>query len=199
MERIRSPTTTATPFPIPFPASYPFSLISEATTTTSRTFINGVLHHKPNYYNCGLAEVAVVFIAMVLISTSKDLLTFFEMTLEIERRNNLTRLLTSVFAMGTSILNNDAFPNSWLNIDILSRKTLLKLTEPIAMILTRDFIPAASEAAEHDFDQSLWFDFIHLLLTILSSNQLIIEELSPQVRRCHTRQVRASEILFDLK
>ncbi len=140
-----------------------------------------------------------MFIAMILISTSKDLLTFFEMTLEIERRNNLTRLLIMVFAVGASILNNDAFPSSWLNVDILARKTLLKLAEPIAVILTRDFIPGASETTDHDFDQSLWFDFIQLILTILSSNQLVIEELSPQVSRCNTRQVRAGETSVDLE
>jgi dedicator of cytokinesis protein 3 len=180
MERVRSPATMPSIVPVSFPSSYPFSLISEGSVP-SKTFVHGVLHQTSNFYNCGLAEAAVVFIVMILASPRKDIITFLELTLEIEGRASLSRLLTSLFSVSTSILNNDAFPSRWLNINVLAHKVLLKLGDAVAFIIKKEFIPKDLDNPDFEFDQGLWYDYLHMLLKLLSSDQLVIEEFSPQV------------------
>lgn len=179
IERTRSPATTPSPYPISFPSSYPFTLVANGTTT-SKTTVNGVTHEIPDLFNCGLGETAVVLLVMILASTPKDLNNFFELTLDIEGPANLTRLLASMLTIATSILNNDAFPNKWLNINVLAHVTLLKLAEPIGAMMVRNYVPPQGSAEE--FDANLWFDYLHMLLKLLSSEHLVIEEFSPQVR-----------------
>lgn len=180
IERTRSPATIPSPFPISFPSSYPFTLVANGTTS-SKTVVNGVVHEIPDLFNCGLGEAAVVLLVMILATTPKDLNNFFDLTLDIEGQQNLTRLLASMLTVATSILSNDAFPSKWLNINVLSHVVLLKLAEPIGLVLMRYYIPDFESGEE--FDSALWFDFLHLLLRLLSSDQLVIEEFTPQVRR----------------
>jgi dedicator of cytokinesis protein 3 len=87
-------------------------------------------------------------------------------------------LLSQFFKVASSILQNDAFPSSWLNVNILGHKVLIKMMDPVSTLLERDFIPAQ----ESEFDAELWREGFHMLLRLLSSDQLVIEEFSPQVR-----------------
>jgi dedicator of cytokinesis protein 3 len=178
IERTRSPATTPSPYPISFPLSYPFTLVANGTTT-SKTIVNGVLHEIPDLFNCGSGETAVVLLVMILVSTPKDLHNFFDLTLDIEGPANLTRMLTSLLTAATSILNNDAFPSKWLNVNVLAHVVLLKLAEPIATVMIHNYIPPPDNS--DTFDTNLWFEYLHMLLKLLSSEQLIIEEFSPQV------------------
>lgn len=178
IERTRSPATTPSPYPVSFPLSYPFTLVANGTTT-SKTIVNGVAHEIPDLFNCGSGETAVVLLVMILTSTPKDLNNFFDITLDIEGPANLTRMLTSLLTVATSILSNDAFPNKWLNVNVLAHVVLLKLAEPIGNVMVRNYVPAVENS--ETFDTSLWFDYLHMLLKLLSSDQLIIEEFSPQV------------------
>lgn len=178
IERTRSPATIPSPFPLSFPSTYPFTLVASGTTT-SKTVVNGVVHEIPDLFNCGLGETAVVLLVMVLASTPKDLNNFFDLTLDIEGPANLTRLLASMLTVATSILSNDAFPSKWLNVNVLAHVVLLKLAEPIGAIMIRNYIPQADSREE--FDANLWFDYLHMLLKLLSSDQLVIEEFTPQV------------------
>lgn len=91
----------------------------------------------------------------------------------------MTRFLVSFFAAGTSILENEAYPSSWLNVNILAHKVLLKMIDPIAFILVRDYIPEQRHA--HEFNPTLWHDGFYTLLKLLSSDQLVIEEFNSQV------------------
>lgn len=179
IERSRSPATTPSAYPISFPSSYPFTLVANGTTT-SKTIVNGVVREIPDLFNCGLGETAVVFLVLILASTPKDLHNFFELTLDIEGLTNLTRLLGSMLTISTSILSNDAFPNQWLNVNVLAHVTLLKLSEPIGAMLVRHYVP--QQDSGEAFDTNLWFDYLHMLLKLLSSEHLVIEEFSPQVR-----------------
>jgi hypothetical protein len=178
IERNRTPATIPSAYPISFPSSYPFTLVANGTTT-SKTVVNGVVREIPDLFNCGLGEIAVVLLVMILASTPKDLNNFFDLTLDIEGQPNLTRLLASVLTVAASILNNDAFPSRWLNINVLSHVVLLKLAEPIGAVMMRTYVPP-SEFGEA-FDSALWFDYLHLLLRLLASEQLVIEEFAPQV------------------
>lgn len=84
------------------------------------------------------------------------------------------------FKVATSILDNEAWPRNWLNVNILAHKVLTKMMDAVAPILERDYIPTRNVSWE--FNVGLWRDGIHMLLKLLSSDQLVIEEFSPQVR-----------------
>lgn len=130
-------------------------------------------------YNAGLGETAIVILALALSSTKKHFLNFLDGIFEIEGRDHLTALLLRLFQVASSILSNDAFPPNWLNVNILAHKVLLKIMDPIASLLERDFIPP--EDGNFAFDQTLWRDGFGVLLKLLSSEHLVIEEFSPQV------------------
>jgi dedicator of cytokinesis protein 3 len=164
--------------PVTFPESYPFSLVavlpkaSVSGPTTSQT--------NETLFFPGLGETAIVLLVLILSSSKKDIHNFLESSLEIEGKDKFIALLSLFFQSSTSILENNAFPKSWLNVNILAHKVLIKIMDPIATILERDFIPETD--LENQFDQNLWKEGFYMLLKLLSSDQLVIEEFSPQVR-----------------
>lgn len=131
-------------------------------------------------FNCSLAEIAIVFLVLVLSSPKKDILNFLEASLEIEGKENFASLISGFFTVACSILDNEAFPSSWLNVNILAHKVLIKMADPVARLLERDFIPDQEEA--YQFNSRLWKEALYMLLKLLSSEQLVIEEFSPQVK-----------------
>ena len=66
-------------------------------------------------------------------------------------------------------------------MNILSHRVLLKMLDPIATMLEREFVP--DEVSGRPLDTSLWKDCFYVLLKLLSSEHLVIEEFSPQVSR----------------
>lgn len=174
LERTRSPATLVTAVPTVFPSSYPFSLVSSFPPTKS----SGT-SHAPLVFNGGLGEAAIVLLVLILSSPRKHLIGFLEGILEIEGQDKFASLLSKIFKVGLSILQNDAFPKTWLNVNILVHKVLLKIIDPVAVLLMKHFIPDQKEA--YQFNSNLWRDGFQLLLKLLSSDQLVIEEFSPQV------------------
>jgi hypothetical protein len=53
------------------------------------------------------------------------------------------------------------------------------MMDPVASLMERDFIP--EQDAVYQFDPNLWREGFYMLLKLLSSEQLVIEEFSPQV------------------
>lgn len=173
IERTNSPATTPSPVPITFPESYPFALMSQPSKSVPVSATGAKM------YNAGLGESAVVLLSLALSSPKKLLLSFFEGVVEIEGRDKLTALLTKLFKVAGSILNSDAFPSNWLNINILAHKVLIKVFDPVGTILEREYIP--NEATLASFDPVIWKEAFYVLLRLLSSEQLVIEDFSPQV------------------
>lgn len=131
-------------------------------------------------FNPGLGETAMIFLVLVSSTSKKQILDFLENSFEIEGRENFANLLTQFFKVASSILENDAFPSSWLNVNILAHKALIRLVDPVATLLEREFIPGPDGGFE--FDTGLWTEGFYMLLKLLSSDQLVIEDFSPQVR-----------------
>ncbi|KAJ3545464.1 hypothetical protein NM688_g5622 [Phlebia brevispora] len=175
---VNTPTTTVSATPVTFPESYPFSLLSNLPKSVI-DWSNS--NEAKTVYNAGLGETAIVILALALSSTRKHFLNFLDGVYEIEGREHLTALLLRLFKVASSILSNDAFPTNWLNVNILAHKVLLKIMDPIASLMERDFIP--TEQSDFAFDQVLWREGFGVLLKLLSSEQLVIEEFSPQKRR----------------
>ncbi|CAE6444733.1 unnamed protein product [Rhizoctonia solani] len=182
-ERIKTMVATPTTVPTAFPASYPFSLLSFPPNTAKSPIWTGVAaaEESVTLFNCTLAEIATVFLTLVQSSPRKHLLGFLESTLDIEGREHLAKFMSLFFRVAISILNHDAFPTNWLNVNIMAHKVILKMADPVGVMLTREFIPEESHADQ--FDAALWYDALAMLMSLLASDQLIIEEFSPQKRR----------------
>lgn len=181
MEQSRPQPSYKSSVPVTFPESYPFSLLATLPETPRSSGITTVIpKDNNNAFSPALGETAVVFLVLVLALPVKDILNFLESSLVIEGRERFVSLLSQLFKVATSILDNEAFPKTWLNINILTHKILIKMMEPVATILEKEFIPPQEQ--ESDFDSNLWRECFYMLLRLLSSDQLVIEEFSPQVR-----------------
>ncbi|KAK0461408.1 uncharacterized protein EV420DRAFT_1619788 [Desarmillaria tabescens] len=161
LERTRSPKTA---IPVIFPESYPFSLLSYLPSSSQSSVRAG---ESDEVFNAGLGETAVVFLVLS--------------SLDIEGQERFIALMSQFFKVATSILGNDAFPKSWLNVNIMAHKVLVKMMVPISTILEKEFIPPQDSEAR--FDARLWREAFFMLLKLLSSDQLVIEDFSPQKRR----------------
>lgn len=120
-----------------------------------------------------------MLLVILLSSPKKYLLNFFDGVFEIEGRDNFAALLLQLFRVATSILDNEAWPANWLNVNIMAHKVLVKTMDAVAVLLERRFIP--TDDATFQFNTQLWKEAVQVLLKLLSSDQLVIEEFSPQV------------------
>ncbi|KAJ7188388.1 hypothetical protein C8R46DRAFT_1183883 [Mycena filopes] len=177
MDRTRSSLPLKTAVPVTFPESYPFSLIAQLPDAPRSPGTPGT-PDAANVFNPGLGETATVFLVLILSSPTKHILNFLELSLDIEGRDRFVALLSQFFKVSTSILENDAFPKTWLNINVLAHKVLIKIMEPIASILEKEFIPP--QEAQGQFNAQLWREGFYMFLKLLSSDQLVIEEFTPQ-------------------
>lgn len=178
IENVRTPTTTTAPIPVSFPESYPFSLMAALPKTQKGTPSVSTNEHN-RFFNPGLGETAIVFLSLVLSAPTNHIYNFFESSYDIEGKDNFASLLVQFFKVTTSILDNDAWPSSWLNVNILTHKVLIKVMDPISTLLKSIFIPPPS--ATKQFRVDLWRDAFYMLLKLLSSDQLVIEEFTAQV------------------
>ncbi|KAJ7262301.1 C2 domain in Dock180 and Zizimin proteins-domain-containing protein [Mycena haematopus] len=180
MERTRSSLPLKTTSPVTFPETYPFSLLVQLPENPRNPGTPGTPGPE-NIFNPGLGETATVFLVLILSSPTKHILNFLELSLDIEGRDRFVALLSQFFKVASSILENDAFPKTWLNINVLAHKVLIKMLEPIATIMEKEFIPA--QEAQAQFNAHLWREGFYMFLKLLSSDQLVIEEFSPQKTR----------------
>jgi hypothetical protein len=164
---------------VAFPESYPFSLVASFPPVAKPAQLPDAANEQPTLFNCPLAETAVVFLTLVLSSPRSHLSNFLGTTLDIEGKDNFVLLLSKFFKMATSVLNNEAWPKNWLNLDVLAHKVLLKMVDPIASLLIQDFVP--EQESSFEFNANLWREAFHMLLKLLSSDQLVIEDFSSQV------------------
>ena len=161
-----------------FPESYPFSLIAQLPRVPKG--FNGVYQAEGQVlFSPAQGETAIVLLVIMLSSPKKYLLNFFEGVFEIEGRDNFAALLLQLFRVATSILENDAWPANWLNVNIMAHKVLVKMMDSVAVLLEKHFIPSDEETFQ--FNTDLWREAFQVLLKLLSSDQLVIEEFSPQV------------------
>ncbi|KAH9046876.1 hypothetical protein EDB84DRAFT_1557919 [Lactarius hengduanensis] len=180
VERKRTPATAPSTALVIFPESYPFSLISQLPRVPKG--FNGVYQTEGQIlFSPAQGEIGIVLLVILLSSPKKYLLNFFDGVFEIEGRDNFAALLLQLFKVATSILDNEAWPANWLNVNIMAHKVLVKTMDAVAVLLERRFIP--TDDATFQFNTQLWKEAVQVLLKLLSSDQLVIEEFSPQRRR----------------
>lgn len=134
-----------------------------------------------NFLNCGLGEISAVLIVLVMLSPVKHLSSFLDEHLDLEGSDRTSKFLQDFSDVTSSILLNEAYPSSWLNCNILAHQMVLKMADPLAALLMRDFIPAPEDSLTFNID--LWRSCLNMLVTLLCSDQLIIEKFKPQRRR----------------
>ncbi|PCH43835.1 cytoplasmic protein [Wolfiporia cocos MD-104 SS10] len=178
IERSRSSAPISTTYPVTFPDTYPFSLATQLPKNTPTT--SGSFDVKADF-SPTTGEIAIVILVLALSASKKQLLGYLENIWEVEGSKNFAAVLMRFFKVALSILRNDAFPSNWLNVNILAHKVLIKMMDPIASLLERAYLPNGQ--SQEEFDAPLWREAFHVLLKLLSSEHLIIEEFLPQKRR----------------
>lgn len=188
LERHRSPSTIASAVPVIFPSTSSFPLIARYPEGTSHGSVRpsstrrnqpSSAHHE--FLNCGLGEIAAVLSVLIMLSPAKHLAGFLDEQLDLEGPKKLVRFLENFFKVATSIIINEAFPSTWLNINVLAHQMVLKMASPLSALMIRDFVPTADES--ESFNTHLWKACLDMLLALLSSEQLTIEQFQPQRRR----------------
>lgn len=176
LQNHRGPASAIESNPVTFPSTYPTSLLvelppsplaPEATQVATLQHVSG--------------EVAATIVSLLHISPAKVLADYMQTTFEIEGAENFSALLSQLFRAMTSMLAHQAYPASWLNISMLTHTVALRIAEPAASILQREYIPSQQDAAS--FRPQLWRDFFDMLLKLLSSPLLVIEDFSPARQR----------------
>jgi dedicator of cytokinesis protein 3 len=165
--------------PVTFPESYPFSLIARLPSTSPADKRDSLSSREGTLFNAGLGETAIVILVLATSALKTDLHNSLTSTFDVEGKEHTTHLLNQIFQVATSILDNNAFPANWLNVNILAHVALIRLMDPIADILETYYIP--TDDADGPLNGELWRMAISTLLKLLSSEQLVIEDLSPQV------------------
>lgn len=167
-----------------FPSTYPFALMSLSPDSSllargrDATDIDGP--GKP-LHNCGLGELAVVILTMVLTCPRARLSAWVAEMLEMEGPRNVSTFLRSFFDVASSVLAHEAFPPDWLNVSLMAHTVIIRMLEPIGALLEKSFVPAIDHATS--FDGLLWGECLGILCQVLASDELVIEEFPAQRRR----------------
>lgn len=193
VECTRTPTTTIAPIPVSFPESYPFSLMA-SLSVVQKNASNPSSGEDGKLFNPGLGETALVFLSLILSAPTKHVYNFLESSYDLEGKDHFAALLTQLFKVATSILDNDAWPTTWLNVNILTHKVLIKMMDPISTLLKRIFIPPPTAAKQFSVD--LWRDAYYMLLKLLSSDQLVIEDFTAQVWQGQSQILQFYDIFY---
>lgn len=140
-----------------FPSSYPFP--SKPTTTEAE-------------FDEALVEILGVLAAItnLPINITPDL-----------PKPELATFLFDTLQVFLSFLDGEAFPSSWLSVNIYHHRATMKALEKVCSILIDSFLPDPDEA--DDFNTELWRSFFDALLKLVGSDSLALETFPEQKRR----------------
>lgn len=93
----------------------------------------------------------------------------------------LATFISQALEVHNSILNCEAYPESWFSVHVYNHRATVKSLEFLATLLTSKFLPAPDDA--ESFDTRLWESFFMTLLKVVSSDALALETFPEQKRR----------------
>lgn len=96
-------------------------------------------------------------------------------------QGDMATLIEDFLDIHLSILECEAFPQSWLSVRIFHHKSTLKTLEYLAGILLDGFLPHPDDAETYNTD--LWKAFFTTLLKLVGSDSLALETFPEQKRR----------------
>ncbi|KAF2668191.1 putative SH3 and Ded_cyto domain protein [Microthyrium microscopicum] len=140
-----------------FPTAYPFPSRPIQETTE---------------FDEALAEIAAVLAGITSLPTGIHL----DMPL-----TDKAEFLFSALQMYISVLDGEAYPQSWLSVHIYHHKSTMRSLEKLSSILIDSFLPHPDDAEM--FDTNLWRTFFDALLKLVGSESLALETFPEQKRR----------------
>ncbi|KAJ5367621.1 hypothetical protein N7541_001562 [Penicillium brevicompactum] len=93
----------------------------------------------------------------------------------------LATFIGQTFEAHNSILDCEAYPESWFSMHVYNHRATIKSLEHIAVLLIDKLLPAPDDA--DTFDTKLWESFFTTLLKVISSDVLALETFPEQKRR----------------
>jgi hypothetical protein len=93
----------------------------------------------------------------------------------------LATFVAQTFEAHNSILDCEAYPDTWFSIHVYNHRATIKSLEHIAVLLIERLLPAPDDA--DTFDTKLWEAFFTTLLKVISSDVLALETFPEQKRR----------------
>ncbi|KAJ5579274.1 hypothetical protein N7450_008141 [Penicillium hetheringtonii] len=93
----------------------------------------------------------------------------------------LATFIAQAFEAHNSILDCEAYPESWFSIHVYNHRAAIKSLEHLALLLIDKLLPNPDDADE--FDTKLWESFFTTLLKVISSDVLALETFPEQKRR----------------
>jgi dedicator of cytokinesis protein 3 len=126
----------------------------------------------PQAFDESLVELSALMAAIAKI-ISPDLPSLKEL--------ELATFIGQTFEAHNSILDCEAYPESWFSIHVYNHRATIKSLEHIALLLIDKFLPAPDDA--DTFDTKLWESFFTTLLKVISSDVLALETFPEQKRR----------------
>ena len=94
---------------------------------------------------------------------------------------SMSSYLFSLLACQESVLDGDAYPIGWLSLVTFCHKSTLTVLQYVQKLLSTNFLPAPEFADE--FEMDLWKEYFNLLLKLVNSDAVALENFSEQKRR----------------
>jgi dedicator of cytokinesis protein 3 len=119
-----------------------------------------------------MAEISAVLAAMSSLPT----------LIHLDRsKDENAEFLFSTLQVYISILDNEAYPSSWLSVHIYHHKATMRALNKLFNNLLESFLPLPDEA--DNFNTELWRAFFDALLKLVGSDALALETFPEQKRR----------------
>lgn len=122
-------------------------------------------------------DEAITELAGLLATLAGTPLLLQHVGTDIECKNLLSPTLDVVM----SILSGYAFPKEWLSLYVFHHKASLQILESLSDVMMTKCIPSIDDA--DDFNTELWNQYLLALLTLVSSDTLVLETFPEQKRR----------------
>ena len=94
---------------------------------------------------------------------------------------SLSDYILSTLTVLRSLLNNEAYPSTWLSLHIYHHSSALVILRYLDGLLSSSFLPDPEDA--ENFDMQLWKAYLETLLLLVSSPSLTLESFPEQKRR----------------
>ncbi|KAJ5824041.1 hypothetical protein N7447_006381 [Penicillium robsamsonii] len=126
----------------------------------------------PQSFDESLVELSALMAAISKITSPK---------LPSLKELELALFVAQTLEAHNSILDCEAYPETWFSIHVYNHRATIKSLEHIAVLLIDKLLPAPDDA--DTFDTKLWESFFTTLLKVISSDVLALETFPEQKRR----------------
>ncbi|ORZ40506.1 hypothetical protein BCR44DRAFT_1509724 [Catenaria anguillulae PL171] len=148
------------------------SIISAGGSTGS----SGISARVETQTNPDTAKIASTFLSVFNLMSEAKIAEYFLNVHQARGHAGTTKFVHQVFGMIESLLRGEAYPSTWVNLNLIAQRTALRLFRSIALLMQHQFMPPAAPS----FDQELWTRFFVNAMTLLNSPYLQKETWTAQ-------------------